>query len=270
MEMYTEFLKIESIIEKENFVIYGTGSVAKRFSKIIKEKGYWDNVSNYAVSSLQQVEAYYDGKDIKEINEVSNDSIVMIAVHNIFIDEIIEKLKNLGFSRYFWVYPYLFDLSFGLPIERNVEIDVRSLVKGLKDVYLNQILYLAIESALFNNTIGRDLYIKYMCIFCSEKAASKRWLDFVKRIHKYESGDAKQNYNIKLSNKLDIVIDGSHRLMLAYYFNVEKILADIYSCDIKRYIEFAENMLLNDEQLQKYFTQEEILLIKEVDLKLKA
>ena len=58
MEMYTEFLKIESIIEKENFVIYGTGSVAKRFSKIIKEKGYWDNVSNYAVSSLQQVEVY--------------------------------------------------------------------------------------------------------------------------------------------------------------------------------------------------------------------
>ena len=56
----------------------------------------------------------------------------MIAVHNIFIDEIIEKLKNLGFSRYFWVYPYLFDLSFGLPIERNVEIDVRSLVKRIK------------------------------------------------------------------------------------------------------------------------------------------
>jgi len=108
VEMYTEFLKIESIIEKENFVIYGTGSVAKRFSKIIKEKGYWDNISNYAVSSLQQVEAYYDGKDIKEINEVSNDSIVMIAVHNIFIDEIIEKLKNLGFSRYFgYILTYL-------------------------------------------------------------------------------------------------------------------------------------------------------------------
>ena len=47
--------------------------------------------------------------------------------------------------------------------------------------------------------------------------------------------------------------------MLAYYFNVDKIIADTYSCDMKRYIEFAENMLLNDEQLQKYFTQEEIL-----------
>ncbi|WP_145152824.1 hypothetical protein [Paenibacillus xylanexedens] len=267
--MYTELIKVKDVIENQKFVIYGTGSVAKRFSQILKHSGRWGNISHYTVSSLEQDVMFIDGKVVKEIKNVKNDNIVMVAVHNIFADEILENLKYLGFKKVFWIYPHLFDLCFGMPVQSNMILDVKSVVRGLHGVYVHAIYYLAIESEFLKNTVGRNLYIKFMCIFCSEKAANKRWFDFVERIHKYEKGDVQQNYNIKLSHEYDIVLDGSHRLMLAYYFNVDKIAADIYCCDLNRYIEFAENMALTDKQLHEYFSYDEILLIKEADLKLK-
>lgn len=266
--MYTEFMKIKNTIEKEKIVIYGTGSVSKRFSKLIKENGYWGNVSNYAVSSLEHHANFIDGKAVKEIKDISNDNIVMLAVHNIFLNEILENLSNLGFENVIWIYPYLFDLSFGMPIQNNIVLDVKNIVNRLNGIYSYAIYHLAIENEYSKNVVGGSIYRKFMRIFCSEEAANKRWSDFVERMHKYENGDVQQNYNIKLSNEYDIVLDGLHRLMLAHYFNVDKIVADIYSCDMNKYIDYAENMALTDKQLNKYFSHDEIDLIKETVLKL--
>ncbi|MEK3826959.1 hypothetical protein [Paenibacillus sp. FSL K6-1558] len=268
--METELEIIKTIINSDKFTIFGTGSVAKRFGEQLKYCGCWDNVSHFSVSLLKDDMVLFEGKKVVEIKDVTNDSIVMIAVHNIFVDEIIDKLKKLGFKRFFWIYPHLFDLCFGIPKHRDVVLKVDEVVQRINGFYVNAIYYLAIENVLGKNKVGREVYLKFMSVFSSEKAAKKRWEDFVQKIYEYEQGNVQQNYNIKLSHNHDIVLDGSHRLMLAFYFNVSEITADMYSCDLKQYKAYAQDMAMTDNQLNKYFSHDEILLIKETDNILKA
>lgn len=266
--MDVDYSELLEIIRSRKFTIFGTGSVADRFVKAIKTLGYWHNVNGFAVTKIKKEETIIDGKPVIEIDEVARDETILVSVHNILLNEIVSILQKLEFQKFVWIYPYLFDLYFGLPVKYNLQINVRDTVRHLNGIYTHAVYYMAIENIFQRNFIGDKIYIKYMSIFCNKETAIQRWTSFKSRIECYNTSEKLQEYNIKLSKNFDLVLDGAHRLMLAYYFGKENIIADIYDCTLNQYLFFSGNVALTEGQLYKYFLYDEIELIKKTCLKL--
>lgn len=261
--MNYDYANVCDIIEHEEILIYGTGAVAQRLIQILKRKSCWSNVKGFVVSCMTGQQNNLENKPVKAIDEVSNENTILIAVHVVLKDEIEARLRALNFKKFVWIYPYLFDLEFGIPKQRNVVIDVEETVKNLYGIYTHAIYYMAIDCYLHKNDDGKKIYIKLMNIFNDPQTSIKRWDNFVEQINVCEREGFKQEHNIKLAETKDVLIDGGHRLILAYYFGVKKINADLYDCDMKHYIEFSGRIPLTDERLEQNFDIEEIKKIKE-------
>lgn len=262
--------EIFNVIKNEKFVIYGAGSVGKRFAEILKKMDCFHNVVAFAITNKDyKIETIYE-REIKKIDEIGQETKILIAVHDVHYKKICELLQEQGYKYYYWIYPYLFDIYYGLPIEKNVRMRVQDVVKNLASIYTHAIYYLAIKSYFTEDDIGKNIYIKYMKIFSERETSVQRYEFFERKIKNCRENGFIQNDSIKLSVKKDIILDGTHRLMLAYWFDTEYIQADIYDADMKDYLDFSNNVALTEEGLKNNFELQEINLIKGIVCALKS
>ncbi|WP_313070479.1 hypothetical protein [Lacrimispora sp.] len=215
------------ILRTNNIAIYGAGYVAARFYQALKEHGLSGSVFSFVTTSC--ISSEMEGVPIVTIDDLKfeNQTVICVAVHESIKDEIISNLVNKGFTNYIWIYPYLYILMLGLPINKNIKVPLYKIWNAVRDDYSMAIRYLAIDNYYAKNTNGYELYKRYFSIFNSNKTSEKRLMQFIGLIKSWDD----KGYDInKCSAVLEDykIFDGAHRIAVASYFNQGFVMCDIY------------------------------------------
>lgn len=262
--------EIIDLMRIRRFVIYGNGYIARRLYNIIKKLGLEHNVLNVAVSNPNPNDSGVNGQPLCAISEINQNDFIILAVHNAVADTMKRTLIKLGFSDYIWIYPYLIEMEIGQPIRRNYPVPTDILIKYLPIAYTWAIYYLSLADYIEKGLYGGSLYIKFASTYVTFEMANRRWARFQRRIDECLHNGYHQDYNIKINEGYSL-IDGAHRLVLAKYFHVNSIFADIYIGQGEFYAAegLGGDILLHEKDLSKYYTADEIASIKAADLELR-
>lgn len=248
----------EYIVHNDHIVIYGAGSIGQRFYGDLQRRGMDNKVEGFAVTTPGDVNNIL-GQPVKDILDYSKDYAIVIAVHKVLYDEMRDYLDFHQYGNYYGIATDYLDYHYGKPIKTNVFIDVKELVRNIRKSYSHVIYLIAIEEiSKKTNTIGISLYEKYMSSFCDKKTASKRVDALIRRVNTYYNDDDK--YNIKINKNKTFVIDGTHRLMLAYNYGKCAIAADVYDISEDECLKWGE-ACLTEERIKEIFDENEIQII---------
>lgn len=220
-------MKLSELAEKE-IIIYGTGYVGRKFFRLLQRKGLEHRVKCFAITGYPEKGAVVEGIPVYSINDVllCRNTLVCLAVHESLREEL-EQVVRQRTEQYLWIYPYLYELMFGIPEQRNVEVSVARLLDGFREDLRLGIRLAAIEAQMGQNTYGFDRYIRAQMLYCRKETAEKRLQQFVQLIEEWRRSGYHRDSVISLNRRAD-VLDGCHRLSMAVYMGQEKICADIY------------------------------------------
>ncbi len=250
---------IINTICSEKFVVYGAGAYANKCRDIVITLGCEDNYLFNVVSNNCED----DCKEIGLIKDVDRNEVVIIAAHDTNAQEMEENLKKLGFTRYYNIFPHLIELGCGMPYKKNVNININDFLKScLYGDYL-AIIYLAIDDIVNGNDIGIKMYEKYMNFFSTTSTTNKRIESLERRVNETKKDSVAEAYNIKINPKEQFILDGSHRIVLAKYFGIQHLLADLYQTKLSQYITFLGGKYLSGEEFKKLYSEEEYQRINE-------
>lgn len=215
------------ILRTNNIAIYGAGYVASRFYQALKEHGLSSRVLSFVTTS--SISSEVDGIPIVTIDHLNYDykTIICVAVHESLKDEIISNLIDKGITNYIWIYPYLYRLMLGSPINKNIRVPLYKIWNAVRDDYSMAIRYLAIDNYYAKNKNGYELYKKYFSLFNSNETSEKRLIQFIGLIKNWDD----MGYDInKCSAVLENykIFDGAHRIAIASYINQGFVMCDIY------------------------------------------
>lgn len=222
-------------IRMHKIVIYGTGYVAERFFGGIIRYSLQDQILCYIESV--KTKDQFKGKPVYSLNKldlsilrsiIEGGVLVCVAVHEANRSSIIEELERIGIHNHIWIYPYLHDFCIGRPMEKDVDVSVRKLVDKCRDDYRICIRVLAIEQFYGTNNLGDSIYIKTQSAHCGQKTAERRLEAFMNLIRNWDYYGYDQKNCIKIAKDMS-VLDGLHRLSLAFYHGIPTIRADVYS-----------------------------------------
>lgn len=255
------------IISKEKIAIYGTGHIAKKFLKVLKQHHLERNISCFVISSIEKnTENTIDGIAVRDKDWLKNrkDVFVCVAVHEALKEEILYTLQSMGMENSIWIYPYLYELLLGEPLEKKVKIQMTDIIKTCQDDYRLAIRHAAIDNYFEKNTIGFELYKKAQALHCSSETAKERLIKFCTLINEWD----KRGYNgqsISINTKYEI-IDGNHRVALAEYYHQQEISCDIFPGSISvSEIHGEKAMLTRNVLIMGGFSMDEIALLDEIN-----
>ena len=266
-----EIVDVLHSLKTRHFVIYGNGYIARRFYHIIKNFGLKHNVLNVAVSDYSPHDIGVDGKPLCSINDVNRNAFIVLAVHDAVADEMKRTLIELGFEDYIWIHPYLVDMEIGPPIKIDYLIPTDILIKCLPSAYSWAIYYLTVADFVDKDIYHGSLYVRFLSTYITRETAVKRWERYQRCIEDYLRNGYRQDYSV-LVNEAYELIDGSHRLVLAKYFRVKAIYANVYTGHKDFYFQkgLGKDIILGDLDLPKYYTADEIAAIKAADRELRT
>lgn len=259
-----ELLKM---IAEEEIVIYGTGHIAKKLLKVLKQHDLKKNISCFVISTInKEAESEIEGIAIrdKEWLRRHKDIFVCIAVHESLKEEIVRIVRNMGIERYIWIYPYLYELLLGAPLQKKATVQMTDILKTCQNDYRLAIRYAAIDNYFEKNTVGFELYKKAQALHCSPETARERLKKFCMLIKEWE----KRGYDgrsIFINTKYEI-IDGNHRVALAVYYHCHEIICDIFSGNVSvSEIHGEEAMLTQKILLAGGFTRNELNILDNIN-----
>ena len=258
---------IVNYIRTEKFVIYGNGFIGKRFYQQVKKMGCVEHIISIAVTDTVKEENI----NVVSICDVPRELMVFVAAHDENAFEMVNILHNLGFYNYIWIYPYLFELEVGDPIKCNCQIRVCDLLENMRGFYMPAIYYLSMRDYCDENIYNGSLYIKMSTHYTQLETGRKRWERFCRMIDRCIKYGFLQDANVKVDKNYKM-IDGIHRLVLAKYFNHDILFCDVYQCDDMFYSTkgiAGRSIYIYENELNKYFSCEEIMMIKRADLELR-
>jgi hypothetical protein len=254
-------------IAGKKIIIYGAGFVAARFFyRALKDNGLAGEIECFCVSKKEGDITRIHEIPVIELDElcVDNHAIVCIAVHEAIRDEIVQSLETHHIKNYIWVYPYIYEMIFGVP-RRNISMNVQEILCANRNEYMIPLRYAAIENFYGKNTWGIDIYLKSLKLSIEEHTANKRWKKFEQLIIDWERFGYDSSKCISI-NTDGVVQDGAHRTALAGYFGQEQIMCDIYekkNADMQDI--FGADIVLRKKQLVQYgFTAQEISALDEI------
>lgn len=220
------------LVRRESFYIYGTGNVARRFYGALQQMGCEDHVLGFIVTEIPQgASPTFLGKTIQPVDQIPRDTLIFLAVHYVWQMDIERHLTSLGFYRYAMIYWNLFDFCFGRPKERGVRVSPMEIINKMSKQFYVAIA--AYDLAIRQYADGKDgldaYYLKYHSAIGSPATARERLEQFHVLIDRYRRGGdaALRRYPLKL-NECGLVLDGLHRTMIAAYFHVPFLFADVY------------------------------------------
>lgn len=251
METYAQIL---DKIKKNKFVVYGAGGHGQKFVKAIAQMGYGNNFVGFVVTERQAK----DGEGIKEIKNIDRNHFVVIAAHDRNSVQMEDTLKNLGFTQYVSIYPYLIDFCCGTSYLKNQTVCVKDIFFDCLNRYCFYsaypvVVYLAIDYIMEKNNVGKNLYFKLIGKYAKEKTSYQRWDALVERTRNYSINRVPEPFAVKINPVQRFVLDGYHRIVLSKYFGITDILADFYDTDFDKY----RDMFWGRGNLMNLFTKEE-------------
>ena len=256
LDGYNDIIKT---VSSSPYVIYGAGSFGKRFLGCMQRMGLDACFKGFAVTKADETQ-----KDLVSIESVDRSTYIVIASHNESAKEMERLVRELGFEKYVLLFPYLQEFELGLPIRYDETIDVEALVEKLSRRFSNNmtVYLLAMDSTMQDNISGKELYIRLMdALSSSHETSVKRYEQLKLRCMAYSKGDhSREDYNIKVNSDKNLVVDGLHRLMMAYYFGRKELKADIYNFD-ENDKALSRFVYVNDHT-DEFFTEGQVKVIK--------
>ena len=144
----------------EGCFVFGTGFVAKLFKAALEKAGMYDCVRGYLVTSPAG-ERFFDGFGVRAVDDAETDrsALICIAVHESNLATVQETLCGAGFDNTVWVYPYLYDLIYGEPLYRNVDLPLEMILRVQNPRhYWLAVRALAAQGMLSGSEDGFDTY----------------------------------------------------------------------------------------------------------------
>lgn len=255
-------------LKGKKIVIYGTGHVARKFYKTLLKRGVKEQILCFVRTKNVKVGEEFEGIPVYCFDEicVDNTILVCLAVHESLHMEI-ESIVKQKTKEYIWIYPYLYELMFGEPEQRNIELQVSSLIYGYQDDLRLGVRLSAIEQQDQKNTYGFNYYIRAQMLHCDKNTAIQRLEQYKRLIFEWKHAGYKKDYVLVLNRNYG-VIDGNHRVAMALYTGQKTICADIYPTDLSvRDIHGYEPMLAKELLLQHGFTIDEIQKLESIQQK---
>lgn len=220
-------------IKKNNVIVFGVGFVSERFTEGLRKRGLEDCIKCYIVSQkdtdqfMSKPVIGLDEFNIQNYQECDRNPVICLAVHESNKDSVEKNLRKCGIEKYIWGYPFLHDLFMGDPIEQIKEVKVDSLIKKCRNDYRIAVRTLVIDEYYGLNNLGYGIYVKAQSAHCEPETAKRRLESFLELIKDWDSNGYYRNSFIKVTDENE-VLDGVHRLSLAYYHGQKEIYADIY------------------------------------------
>ncbi|WP_034445643.1 hypothetical protein [Butyrivibrio sp. AE2032] len=223
--------ELKSTCLQEKYYIYGNGNVGTRLLKCFREFGYDKCFLGFIVSGYIEDSSTENVYSVFDIS-LDKGAIVLIAVHDIYVDEIVENIKKVGFKRWEWIYPVMFELEHGIPEKTDVQVSVKLLVSKMDFVYMLAVYFLTIDEVCGNNTIGIRCHERMLSQETNMITAQKRTKAFCDSIK--ERGNNHSYSHIKVNQDMNYCFDGNHRMMTAYYFKERFVFCDLYRANEAR------------------------------------
>lgn len=268
--MSLEYKEILNIVSKEKFYIYGAGKVAKRCYRALQDKKLLNNFQGFVVTRISNSPVNIAVDNLLEIDRIDNSEYVIVAVDYTSFLEIKRHLNELGFTKFYWVYPYLYDFFLGSPIMCSININIDELLRENLTSNWIAACFLALKDKYDSNERGKKIYIKMMREIFGVNVVKKDYERFVTESVRLQKNGYKQEYAIKISSDKKLLLDGAHRIALAVFFHQKKIIADLYDCSIADYrycygiddtnIRVSYN---EDGAIENKLNKEELIIIKE-------
>ena len=253
------------LLGTKKIVIYGTGYVAQKFFSILKKNSLVGNIICFAVSKGEKEGESIDGIAVKNIRDIESDNMVCIAVHEALKDEMVDTLCDIGINNYIWIYPYLYQLLLGEPIEKGVRIKLEDIVQTCLNDYRIAVRYAAIDNYYGKNIYGFDLYRRAQALYSSMKTAEERLERFCKLISDWQKYGYDEDSWICINEGYEI-IDGAHRVTLAKYHGMQEIICNVFEGKASAYEVHGERVVLTNKiLLQNGFSIEEIDKLNEIN-----
>ncbi len=209
-------------------MIYGAGYTARRIYKTVCEHGLKKNVVCY-ITSKESKEKDIDGLEVIPVDRIKNEpgTMICIAVHEAVRDEIIGLLQARGFTEYVWVYPFLYGLILGEPIQKNVRIPLCDIWKAARNTYSVAFRYLAAEQYYGLRNDGYEIYMRGLSIFNSEEISKKRLEKCIELLKSWDENGYDESQVVSLMED-KYPIDGTHRIAIAMIKKMDYIVCDVY------------------------------------------
>ena len=249
-----------SRLRDEGCLVFGTGFVATMFKAALEKAHLRGCVRGYLVSN-PTVGQSFDGLDVCAVNdaELDRSALICIAVHESNLASAQEVLSGAGFDKAFWVYPYLYDLIYGEPLYRNVELPLEMIMRVQNPQhYWLAVRALAARGMLTGEEDVCDAYIKAQELHCTHSTAQKRYEQFQETLRSLDVCGFDQARPVLVDTNLNI-IDGLYRVAAAWVLGIDRIPCNIVRADdafdvlLTDRNKMTENQLvqagLNDAQL---------------------
>lgn len=251
--VYFDFLyKQINIIAEEKSKLFKVEKVLELFYKTIEViKKAKDEIGPLFTQFIQMIDSYIQDKSIKEINLVNVSKILNSNLTNQNINNNSKTYYNIMTD------PYAY-----------ISYDVKSLLsKQYKENIFNRmdtiVRYLAIEEYYGENNCGFRLYDKMQRARGQKIHDIDRFKELIKSIER--NGFSKDS-SILVDPNLQLV-DGSHRLACALYFNLKRISINtqLQPVNIEYSIDWFKDAGFTEEELEVIRNkQKDILIEKEI------
>lgn len=258
---------LETLKEKK-IIIYGTGHVARKFYKALRAQGLQEQFRYFVRTCDVSDDELFEGIQVRcfEEAELDEDTIICLAVHESIRNEI-EETVRIRTRQYIWIYPFLYELMFGKPEQKCVEVPIAVLLDDFqKDLRLG-VRLAAIEAQDGTAPYGSDYYVRAQQIHCSKETAVQRLKQFQRLINEWKQTGCRKDCLLTFNRNYG-VIDGNHRLAMAIYTGQETICGDIYPTDLSvEDIHGCEPMLTKGLLMQYGFLEGEIKKLEKIQNK---
>jgi len=222
---------LQKIIASRGCVIYGAGYVAQRFFKALKRQGLGKQVRSFITSSLPTITEIDNipVQSIEALNQYIN-PLILIAVHEALVSQIEATLLEKGYGEYIWIYPFLYEIMLGKPTIDMV--DLKTIMRANNNNIALYARYLTIEQYYGKNDYGYEIYKKTVHLFNPTlEVVEKRLKNFIKLIKSWEKNGYDSSKAVTILEN-GLIIDGSHRISLALYHNLEKMKCNVYPATV--------------------------------------
>lgn len=251
-------------INKNRIKIYGAGFVADFFYRILNELNMLDSIKNFIITKGSRYNK--NGLPVIPIDlDELDDSLVCIAVHESRVKEIEKELDDRSIKNYVWIYPFLYDLWLGEPVDRDFLVQVRDIWGVMKKRYEVAIRYVAIEQYYGKNTFGYEMYKKAVILPKDRTTVESRLNGFIHLIQSVNENEFDNNNKIKVFEDNNEIIDGMHRYSIAVFKGMDKVNCDIYRRNNNIQMKREDKILTMENLIRFGFALDEIQVLDKVN-----
>ncbi len=252
--MKTDTAEFINLLQTKKAAIYGTGFVAGMFWHALKKHGLTDRISCFVVSD-PEVSHYHDLPVIKR-EELAEDPdlLVLLAVHKSVASELTELLGD----RAIWIYPYLHEMLYGEPLQKNVSIPCRTLLQK-QDRQNNWISFRFLAAKGYmedRQESAKEIYMKCMSAHCGRQTAERRYALMQNLADSIREHGWNDSYPI-LIDESGRVIDGLHRIACACAAGIDTITCNVVAASDDFNVLLGDGNCLPDSMLAELDLTEE-------------